>query len=822
MRSIVAVIVVLAGLAAGARAQTPAPAHRPIVPRLVTPPKLAVTPTPTPAPTPAPALVAPPKLAATPTPTPAPTPAPAAAAEAAPPQQTEPVAAAPVTGGFVLNLQNASLTGVIDILARQLHINYILDPRVKGSVTINTYGEIKQVDTRALLETVLRINGAAMVQVGDIYRIVPVADVARLPLSPQPEGVPLPEDERMILNLVFLKYATVTDLFKLLQPFLGEGGTMTTYEPANLLLILDNARNMRRTMELIGVFDNDTLASKRVRLFEVKHGRPADLATELENVMKAVSLGGEKASTVKFLPIDRINTIVAIAPNPGVFKQVEEWLNRLDIEPKVTAGTTSNYVYRVKYGWPEALASAIMQLYLGYNPYGGMGMGGMGMGIGMGVSSIGGYGGGMGGFGTSGYGMGGMGMGGFGGGYGNSGGGYGGYGGYGGGYGGYGGGYGGYGGYGAMGYPGAGYGGYGAQAAAAPMARAGGAATAGTAGAGTAGAAAGSTDRTGTYLGAGAGAVGPPVNAPRVIPNMFNSTLLIQATPQDYQQILKLLEQLDVPPRQVLVEAKIYEVNMQGDFASGVQAYLNRLDAGMPSGYPSKTRQLNVASTVANAAASAANMTLTAGILVGSSRQLLAVLSASEQNKRAKLLSAPTLIATDSIPASFNVGDSVPTLTGQAAGGVQVGGNSTFTQSIQNTQTGVTLNVMARITPSGIVTLVIQQQVSAPIAPDVNASIQSPSFSNRSMQTQVTVQDGDTIAIGGIISESDTYTSSGIPLLHRIPGIGALFGSKAVNKARTEMVIFMTPRVIYDTNQIVEASDELKSQFKKLQSLMPQ
>jgi general secretion pathway protein D len=162
----------------------------------------------------------------------------------------------------------------------------------------------------------------------------------------------------------------------------------------------------------------------------------------------------------------------------------------------------------------------------------------------------------------------------------------------------------------------------------------------------------------------------------------------------------------------------------------------------------------------------------------------------------------------------------VPTLTGQAAGGIQVGGNSTFTQSISNTQTGVTLTVLARITPSGIVTLQIAQQVSAPIAPDANASIQSPSFSNRSMNTQVTLQDGDTIAIGGIISESDTYTSSGIPVLHRIPGIGALFGSKSVSKTRTEMVVFMTPRVIYDTNQIVEASDELKSQFKKLRSIM--
>src|SRR5947209_5123623 len=143
------------------------------------------------------------------------------------PAVTRPVtpAAAPGTMPGGLNLQNASLIEVIDILARALKINYILDPRVKGAVTINTYGEIKPVDLRPLLETILRINGAAMVQVGDLYRIVPIADVARLPISPQlnASGKDLLDDERMILDLVFLKYATVVEMSKLLQPFLGEG-----------------------------------------------------------------------------------------------------------------------------------------------------------------------------------------------------------------------------------------------------------------------------------------------------------------------------------------------------------------------------------------------------------------------------------------------------------------------------------------------------------------------------------------------------------------------------------------------------------------------
>ncbi len=708
------------------------------------------------------------------------------------------------SAGVVLNVQGASLIDIVDMLARQLKINYILDPRVKGSVIINTYGEIRNVGARALLETILRINGAAIVQVGDIYRIVPVGEASRLPIEPQVDSKLFPDDERMMLNLVFLKYATVGELFKLLQPFVGEGGTMTSYEPANLLLIMDNSRNMRRTMELVGLFDNDTLASMRVRLFEVRNGRPSDLAREMDTVMKAVSLG-EKDSAVKFLPIDRINTIVAIAPNPGVFNQVGAWLTKLDIAPKATAGTKSNYVYRVKYGCASSLASAIMQLYVGYGYGQGMGMG-MGDNCNLTSSSLtpGGLtGGGGGGYGGGGYGGGGYGGGGYGGG-GYGGGGYGG-GGYGGGM--YGGGM--YGG----GMYGGGYGAGMASLAAAGPANA--AAVGASAGAQAQNAAAAmpmsSPDQTGTYLGYGAQFLGPGSKVPRVIPNPMDNTLLIQATPQDYQEIVKLLQELDVAPRQVLVEAKIYEVNLQGEFASGVQAYLQSLNAAKPSGWTSNILQ---------GISTGSGMTLTAGMLVGNSRQLLAVLTASEQHQRVKLVSAPRLIATDSIAATMNVGDTVPTLSSQAAGGITVGGNSTVFQGIANVQTGVTLNVLARVTPGGIVTMKIQQDVSAPVAPAAGAGIQSPSFSQRSFSTQVTVQDGDTIAIGGIISDSDTYSTSGIPLLNRIPFIGAAFGSKSVSKTRTEMVVLMTPRIIYDTNQIVEASDEVKSGFKKLRTLM--
>jgi general secretion pathway protein D len=155
-----------------------------------------------------------------------------------------------------------------------------------------------------------------------------------------------------------------------------------------------------------------------------------------------------------------------------------------------------------------------------------------------------------------------------------------------------------------------------------------------------------------------------------------------------------------------------------------------------------------------------------------------------------------------------------------------VGGTSQFTNTISNTSTGIGLNILARVNPSGVVTMVINQDVTAPIPNPLSSAgasgsnIDSPSFSQRNVSTQVTVEDGDTIAIGGIITESTTETSQGIPYLHRIPYVGALFGAKSNTRQRTELIIFLTPRVIYDTTQITDATDELKQKMRDLKKLI--
>jgi general secretion pathway protein D len=682
------------------------------------------------------------------------------------------------------SMDDVSLVEMIDVLAKRLKINYIRDKRVGGSVTIHTYGAVPDMDLMPLLQTILRVNGAAIVQVGNLYHIVPINSVSNLPTEPITNADPktLPDDERMILNLIFLKYTMADEMEKLLEPFFGEGARHSVYAAANLLILEDNSRSMRRTMELVAMFDSDTFAGQRVKLFEVVNSRPTDLVKDLDTAFKAYAFS-DKNSAVHFIGLDRINTLIAVAPNPGIFPQVKEWIDKLDIPVKVAAGGTQVWTYRMKYGRAEVVAAAIMALFSG-NPAALMNM----------AASM-----------NSSMMQAGMGM--MGGGYG-------------------GGGYGGYGASGYGGYGGGGYGGYGGNGNYGPGMPTSQVSPAGIAAPGqfATGQPAAGAGQTGSYLSPNMGPL--PPGGPHVIPNPFDNTILVQGTPQDIEQVKTLVTQLDVAPRQVLIDAKIYEVDLDNEFAAGVESYLQKVGSNSATGVTGNTNSSTSIGGLAPATAltyagGPGGLALTIGALVSKNNQLIGLLNMAESRGKSRVISAPSIIATDSIPATMNVGTQVPTLSSQAVvPGVQASGSSVFANTVSNESSGVSLAIIAHVNSSGIVTMVINQQVSAPIAPAASAAIQSPSFSNRSVSTQVTVHDGDTVAIGGAILENHTDSVAGIPGLSRIPLIGPLFGAKNTTTSRTELIIFLTPRVIYDTNQIVDATEEIKSNLKRIGKLL--
>ena len=697
------------------------------------------------------------------------------------------------------NLRQANLLEVVDLIARRLDMNYILDPGLEnlenGVVTINTYGELTTDDLLPLLETILRMNGASAVKIGKFYRISPSGEIPRLPISPQSDpDAEFSDDERMILNVIRLRYTMASDIAVVLEPFLGPGALVQVVAQGNLLLILDNSRNMRRTMELITLFDAEEMASQRMRLFPVENSMASIIADDLTRIFEALMFT-ETQPGIQFLPIDRIGSVLVVSGNASVFDKVEEWVEKLD-QP-MTAGGVQTFVYRVQYGLAGQLAQTLLMLYspvfgfagggYGYGGYGGLGgYGGYG---GYGVGGLGGYGGFGAGYGGGGLGMGGPGYGGFSGAGGR--------------------GAGMMGGTGLGGFGGRGYGGYGggmggfiqlptgmAPAGAAPL--------------GIRQPQTGATDQTGELLGA---QTADPLsqaytNAIRIVPDEMNNLILVQATKQEWEIVHKTLQQLDFPPRQVLIDAQIYEVAMEGAFSSGVSAMLREKGNTNLS-----TRKLT------GGFDSVGQFNLTLGALVGNTRELAAILNATQTDGRSRIISAPSVIATDNIPASITVGTSIPTLSSQAlAGGTQQDGSSLFTNTVTNVQTGVTLWITPRVNASGIVTLMINQEVSVPLP--ASGAIASPSIDRRNVSTQITMADGDTVAIGGIMSETDLYSRSRVPLIGKVPILGSLFGSTSSSKQKTELIILITPRVIYDENEFVTMSNELKSRLRSVRRLM--
>ncbi|MDE0166535.1 MAG: hypothetical protein OXL36_15685, partial [Bryobacterales bacterium] len=322
---------------------------------------------------------------------------------------------------------------------------------------------------------------------------------------------------------------------------------------------------------------------------------------------------------------------------------------------------------------------------------------------------------------------------------------------------------------------------------------------------------AGATDQTGEILGA---PTADPLSqayadAIRIVPDEMNNLILVQATKQEWEIVHKTLQQLDFPPRQVLIDAKIYEVALEGAFSSGVSAMLRE-----KGNTDLSTRRLT------GGFDSVGQFNLTLGALVGNTRELAAILNATQTDGRSRIISAPSVIATDNIPASITVGASIPTLSSQAlAAGAQQDGSSLFTNTVTNVQTGVTLWITPRINASGIVTLMINQEVSVPMAP-ASGGIASPSIERRNVSTQITMADGDTVAIGGIMSETDLYSRSRVPLIGKVPILGSLFGSTSSSKQKTELIILITPRVVYDENEFVTMSNEFKSRLRSVRRLM--
>lgn len=292
----------------------------------------------------------------------------------------------------------------------------------------------------------------------------------------------------------------------------------------------------------------------------------------------------------------------------------------------------------------------------------------------------------------------------------------------------------------------------------------------------------------------------------RITAQKSTNQLLVRTRPAQWKEIESAIKRLDNLPLQVQIETRILEVKLSGELNLGVQWYLGKL-----AGNSSST-------TVADTAGSQGALG-SGGIGLGAadslfysfvSNNLQVALHALETNGRTQVLSAPSLVVMNNQQAQIQVGDNIP--ISQTT--VNTSLSNTTLSSVEYVQTGVILDVTPRINPGGLVYMDIQQQVSNADTSGVTATQPNPSISTRSISTQVAVQSGQTVLLGGLIKQDNAESTSSVPGLGNIPGLRWLFGSTSKSKDRTELIVLITPRLVAGSNQARQVTDDYRQQMQ--------
>ncbi len=311
-------------------------------------------------------------------------------------------------------------------------------------------------------------------------------------------------------------------------------------------------------------------------------------------------------------------------------------------------------------------------------------------------------------------------------------------------------------------------------------------------------------------LGSSGGSGGSPARSSssggngRIVVNNATNTLIIRgSTAEEYQQIMALLRELDRPTKSALVEVVIAEVTT------------------------SASRQLGIDWTYAHnggLSGSTHGSLVTAGdnagfnlSLINNPRTLIATLKTLAANNQAHILSSPKIVARNGETASISVGDEVPIITSQQSTGTVSTGlfassQPGVIQQVQYRSTGMLLRVRPIINSGNRLDLDVSQEVSEPKKTVTGVSA-SPTISTRRIETKLSLRDGSTVLLGGLIRRSSSQGNAGIPWLKDIPAVGALFGAQSTDSNETELMIVITPYVINDDYEAESITDAVQSTF---------
>lgn len=324
----------------------------------------------------------------------------------------------------------------------------------------------------------------------------------------------------------------------------------------------------------------------------------------------------------------------------------------------------------------------------------------------------------------------------------------------------------------------------------------------------------------------------------RISPVEENNQLIIMATPTEWGSIQSAIRKLDIAPLQVHIETKILEVTLTGELQFGVQWYFAGLIGSQTGSAGQNTYDPQFTGNRLDrhrALLGSGGVSPSSGSTVFFSylnRNLEVAINAMESSGLAKVLSAPSLVVLNNQEAKINVGTQIPVVqtfftgiqtpvisqtgtgTGGATGATQTVGG---TGSVQYLNTGVILDVKPRVNPGGLVYMDISQEVSSPGTPAAGSS--NPPINQRQLQTQIVVQSGETVLLGGLISENEQNSDASVPGLSKIPILGKLFGTTDRKRQRTELIVMITPQVITNSEEARTVTEEYQRRFQAIPPL---
>jgi general secretion pathway protein D len=605
---------------------------------------------------------------------------------------------------ITLNFVNADIKDVAKtILGDYLKLNYEIGAGVQGTITIQTSQPLTHSQVLPVLEQALRLNDMALVVTNNVYKIVPLSAASK-----QSGAIRRPGENAagFGIEVVPVHYMTAADMAKLLEPLAPTQGIIHVDAEHNVLIVEGTAEERQTIIDDVKLFDNDTMQGMSFALLTPNYTDAEELTKELNQVLGGLS--GVPSGLVKLVPIDRLNAILAISPQPRYLDQLQSWMRRLD---KPGQGSDRRiFVYHVQNGRAGDLAATLGKTLLG----------------------------------------------------------------------------------------GSGQPFQGSEPPTVPLY------PAPTGGDNTQGAPAPSSGPAPTppqapSLSVSGGSAMPGVN---ITADTVNNSLVILATPQQYQTIRNALAELDIAPLQVFLEAAIAEITLDDNLKFGVQYSFS--DAHNTVTFTDSTTP--IAPEVPGFSYIYTN---------GASIKI--ILSTIATKTHVEVISSPKVLVLNNQPASLQVGDRVPILTQQLSTQISPGTPSVL-NSVQYQDTGVILKVTPRVNAGGLVLMDITQEVSAVTNP-TTAGIISPTIQERKINSSVAVQDGETVALGGLIQDSRDHARSGIPFLQDIPVLGHLFGNTTNEDKRTELLVLITPHVIDNVEKARAITDELRHKMPTVQPL---